>query len=60
MSHSGMADNTCRRSLHCQIVGCHNSHNLTYTSQLIMQKELLFNISCKIAYFSIVQYVLLC
>ncbi len=32
-------------------IGCHNSHDVTYTSQLITQKELLFNISCKIAYF---------
>ena len=51
--------NTCRRSLHCQIVGCHNSHDVTYTPQLIMQKELLFKISCKIAYFSIVCFVIL-
>ena len=46
--------NTCSRSLHCQIVGCHNSHDVRYASQLIMQKELLFNISRKIAYFLIV------
>ena len=51
--------NTYRRSQHCQIVGCHNSHDVTYTSQLIMQKELLLNISCKIAYFSIVGFVIL-
>ena len=51
--------NRCRRSLHCQIVGYHNSHDVTYTSQLIMQKELLFNISCKIVYFSIVCFVIL-
>ena len=36
-----------------------NSHDVTYTSQLIMQKELLFNISCKIAYVSIVCFVIL-
>ena len=28
-------------------------------SQLIIQNELLFNISCKIAYFSIVSFVIL-